>query len=273
MHPILIDFGSFDLPLFGRTHLFLPTYGVLFAGGALLAWWWFLRRARSLNVPEDRLFNLGFYSLLAGILGAKLTLILVEWRYYFAKPIEILSSLRSAGVLMGGVLCGSLVFAYYARKHDLPLFRLADAAAAPLALAQAIGRFGCFCAGCCYGVPCERFSVTFTDPVAAAQTGVPLNVPLVPTQLVQLGNDLLLSGILAWMWRRQVRPAGSTFWWYVLLYSATRAVIETWRGDAVRGTYFGGAVSTSQILSACGVAFAVAMLIRGRARRDAAEAA
>jgi phosphatidylglycerol:prolipoprotein diacylglycerol transferase len=273
MHPILIDFGTWNLPLLGPTHLFLPTYGVLFATGALVAWWWFLRRARTLAIPEDRVFNLGFYSLLAGILGAKLTLILVEWRYYLEKPLEVLSSLRSAGVLMGGVLCGALAFAYYARRHALPLWSLADAAAAPLAMAQSVGRLGCFSAGCCYGVPGGRLAVTFTDPAASVQTGVPLDTPLFPIQLVQMLNDLVLALVLTVLWRRRIRPAGATFWCYVLLYSVTRGILEFWRGDTVRGTYFGGAVSTSQLLAIAGAVLGAAMLARGFARRDAAQAA
>ena len=50
MFPTLIDFGTHDLPLLGETHLFLPTYGLLFASGTVLAWWWFTVRARGLDV-------------------------------------------------------------------------------------------------------------------------------------------------------------------------------------------------------------------------------
>ena len=51
MHPVLLKFGKL-----GETELFLPTYGVLFAVGALIAWWWFLRRGRTLGVPDEQLF-------------------------------------------------------------------------------------------------------------------------------------------------------------------------------------------------------------------------
>jgi prolipoprotein diacylglyceryltransferase len=74
--PTLIDLGRHDLPLFGETHLFLPTYGVLFALGVVLAWAWFMRRTRESGVSEEQRFNLAFYSVLAGIIGAKLLLIL-----------------------------------------------------------------------------------------------------------------------------------------------------------------------------------------------------
>jgi phosphatidylglycerol:prolipoprotein diacylglycerol transferase len=273
VHPILIDLGTFDLPLLGETHLFLPTYGLLFAGSVLVAWVWFMRRASGMEIDPDRVFNLTFYALLAGLIGAKLSLVVVDWRYYVSDPANLVGIIRAAGVLMGGVLAASLTFTIYALRTGLPLYDLGDAIAAPLALAQAIGRLGCLAAGCCYGVATDGWcAVTFTDPAAATQTGVPLNVALVPTQAIQMLHDLALAVLLAWLWRRRIRPAGTVFWIYVLLYSIGRGVIETWRGDAQRGLYFSDAVSTSQILSAFGVALAVTMLILGWLRAREARA-
>jgi phosphatidylglycerol:prolipoprotein diacylglycerol transferase len=273
MFPILIDLGTRKLPLLGETHVFLPTYGVIFAGGALLAWWWFIRRGRTLDVGDDDLFNISFYALLGGILGAKLTLVMLEWRFYLHNPDQLLGVLRAAGVLMGGVIAGTLVFVAYARRHELPLFRLGDAIAAPLALGQAIGRVGCLAAGCCWGRQCDPdnpIAMTFTNPVAREQTGVPLGVPLVPTQLLQALNDLALALVLTWLWRRGRMPAGSVFWLYVLLYSISRGLIEIWRGDAKRGLFFGEALSTSQLIAIAGVVFGAAMLALGRRRGAAA---
>lgn len=267
MFPYLLDFGTHDLPLFGETHLFLPTYGLLFALGTLLAWWWFMRRGRSLGVAEEPLFNLTFYTLLGGIVGAKVTLVLLDLRSYLEHPSDLLGTLRSAGVLIGGVVAGSLVFALYARSHRLPLFRLGDAIAAPLALAQGIGRLGCYAAGCCWGVQCPRehpLSVVFTNPAASSQTGVPLHVPLVATQLIQMTGDLALAGLLTWLWRRRLQPAGTVFWIYVLIYGVLRGIVEFWRGDEHRGLFLGETVSTSQLLSAAAILFAVTMLIRRR---------
>ena len=214
MFPTLIDLGRHTLPLLGERHLFLPTYGFLFATGVVVAWIWFTRRARTLGVPEERLFNLTFYGVLSGILGAKALLIALDWRMYLEHPGEILGTLRSAGVLMGGVAAGAVTFIVYCRRHGLPLWRLADAIAAPLVLAQAIGRLGCWSAGCCWGLRLDAgnpLAVVFTDPQAHEQTGVPLGVPLFPTQLVEMVYDLLLVGLLAWLWRRKALPAGAVF--------------------------------------------------------------
>ena len=275
MFPTLIDLGRHTLPLLGERHLFLPTYGFLFATGVVVAWIWFTRRARTLGLADDRLFNLTFYTVLAGILGAKALLIALDWRLYLEHPGEILGTLRSAGVLMGGVAAGALMFVAYCRRHALPLWSLADAIAAPLVLAQAVGRLGCYSAGCCWGLRLDAgnpLAIVFTNPQAHEQTGVPLGVPLFPTQLVEMGYDLALAALLAWLWRRKPRPAGTVFWLYVLLYSAGRALIEVWRGDVHRGVFFGGAVSTSQLISFAGILLALFMLARGLRERRAVDA-
>jgi len=268
--PLLVDFGRHDLPWFGETHLFLPTYGALFALAALVAWSWFLRRGRALGVADDRLFNISFYSLLGGIVGAKLALVALDWRTYLADPAALAGVLRSAGVLMGGVIGGAVVFVLYARRQGLPLHALGDAVAAPLALGQAIGRLGCFAAGCCWGRSCDPrhpLAVTFRNPVAHEQTGVPLGVPLVPVQLIQLASDLLLALLLAALWRRRLEPPGTVFWLYVVLYGLTRGTIEFWRGDVQRGLHFGGTLSTSQSIAIVAVALGAVMLVSGVVRR------
>jgi phosphatidylglycerol:prolipoprotein diacylglycerol transferase len=276
MHPILLDFGTHDLPLLGARHLFLPTYGLFFAIGVVLAWWWFLARARRLDVEPDAAFNLTFYALLAGLAGAKISLVFVDFGDYLANPRAILSLLFVAGVLMGGVAAGAIVFVLYCRARGLPLHDLGDAIAAPLALAQGIGRIGCLSAGCCWGVEVARGSfcaITFTDPAAAAQTGVSLNVPLFPAQIVEMAADFLLAAVLTVLYRFRPRPAGTVFWCYLLLYSIARGTIEFWRGDRQRGLWLGDSVSTSQLLALLGASLAIAGLLTGLRRRRGARAA
>lgn len=275
MFPKILDLGRVDLPLFGEVDLVLPTYGMLFAASALVAWIWFVRRGRSLGIAEETLFNLSFYSLLAGLLGAKALLVLLDLEFYLSHPRELLGSLRSAGVLIGGVLGGAIAFVVYARRQGLPLLLLGDAVAAPLAAAQAVGRLGCFAAGCCYGKRAGGdawWTLTFDSPYAHEHTGVPLHVPLIPIQLLQFAADLALAGVLTWLWRKRLKPEGSVFWCYLIFYGVSRGVLEFWRGDVSRGMWLDGRLSTSQSLAIVGIAFGLYMLWRGR-RTSTADAA
>jgi phosphatidylglycerol:prolipoprotein diacylglycerol transferase len=49
--------------------------------------------------------------------------------------------------------------------------------------------------------------------------------------------------------RRARKFDGQVFWFYPLFYAVLRFIIEFYRGDVVRGLYFGGIISTSQIIA------------------------
>jgi phosphatidylglycerol:prolipoprotein diacylglycerol transferase len=155
---------------------------------------------------------------------------------------------RSGGVFYGGLILATLVAIWYVRRHRLPVWAVGDVAAPAIAFGHVIGRFGCLFAGCCYGRPTDvAWAITFTHPEAAANVGTPLGVALHPTQLYDAGAEVLILVVLLLVERRGRAFAGRTFWLYMLLYAASRFVIEFYRGDP-RGFMFDGALATSQEL-------------------------
>ncbi len=256
MYPVL-----FELHL-GRLGSFtIGTYGLFYALGFLLALRLAVAYARRDGIETARIVDLGILALLAGFIGAKVLLYLLDFRTYLADPMEMIRSLRSAGVFYGGFILASLVALVYVRRHHMPLGKVADLVAPPLALGQAIGRLGCFAAGCCYGKACDLpWAVTFTDPRAARLTGVTLDVPLHPTQIYHALADLAILAITAALMRRR-RFEGQVFWVYVLSYAVLRFVVEFFRGDTVRGLYFGQRLSTSQIIAVPAAILAIAALV------------
>jgi phosphatidylglycerol:prolipoprotein diacylglycerol transferase len=116
-----------------------------------------------------------------------------------------------------------------------------------IALGHVTGRLGCLAAGCCYGKPTDvPWAIVFSNPLAAANVGTPLGIPLHPTQLYEAGTELLILVCLLATERRGRPFAGRTFWLYMLLYAVSRFVIEFYRGDP-RGMVWG--VTTSQFIS------------------------
>jgi len=178
--------------------------------------------------------------------------------------------LRSGGVFYGGLICATTVAVVYMHRNALPGWRIADMGAPSIALGEAIGRWGCFAAGCCYGKESHGpFAVTFTDPFAHDAVGTPLGVPLHPTQIYLSLNALVIFVILQWAYRRKTFD-GEVFWLYVLLYAITRGILEIWRGDLVRGFVIPGVLSTSQGIGLVTALVAGAMLLV-LARRQRAE--
>jgi phosphatidylglycerol:prolipoprotein diacylglycerol transferase len=102
------------------------------------------------------------------------------------------------------------------------------------------------------------WAIVFTNPLAQANVGTPLGIPLHPTQIYEAGAALLILALLLATERRGRRFAGRTFWSYMFLYAVSRYIIEMYRGDP-RGTVF-EIFSTSQFISVVLAPLSLAML-------------
>jgi phosphatidylglycerol:prolipoprotein diacylglycerol transferase len=249
MYPRLLTIPAFEL--LGRTlgPFTLHTYGVLLAVAFLAGLYVASRQARREGLDSGKVTDLAVWVLIAGLVGAKLLLVALDWRYYTRSPGQILSILQSGGVFYGGLIAGLVVAWWYVRRSSLPGWQTADALAPGLILGQAIGRLGCFSAGCCWGRPASvPWAVTFTDLYASRQVGTPLDTPLHPTQIYESVACFLIFFVLLWIASRK-RFHGQVVLAYVTLYSVARFIIEFFRGDPDRGTWFRGALSTSQVIA------------------------
>jgi phosphatidylglycerol:prolipoprotein diacylglycerol transferase len=249
MFPRLFTLPSFDL--FGRTigPLTLHSYGVLLALAFLAGLWVVSRQAKKAGLDATVVTDMAVYVLIGGLIGAKLLLLLVEWPYYSKHLGEIWGLLQSGGVFYGGLLGAFPVAWWYARRHKLEGWKTADVLAPGVAIGQAIGRLGCFAAGCCYGRPADvPWAVTFHDVYATRQVGTPIDTPLHPTQLYESAATLAIFVFLKWLSGRK-RFDGQVTLSYVFLYAAARFTIEFFRGDASRGMVLGGWLSTSQFIA------------------------
>ncbi|MGE3956746.1 MAG: prolipoprotein diacylglyceryl transferase [Vicinamibacterales bacterium] len=248
MHPILIDLGPATI----------YTYGVLLAGAYLLGLKLAMVRAKARGLDEARVLDLGIYIIISALVGAKLLLVVTDFRTFVSDPTELITLARSGGVFYGGLILAVSVALWYIRKIGLPLWTTTDVFAPGIALGHVVGRMGCFFAGCCWGRPTDvPWAITFTDPYAAANVGTPLNVPLHPTQLYEAGAEALILALLLATERRGRTFPGRTFWLYMLLYAISRFVIEFYRNDP-RGAVL--MFSTSQFISLVLAPLAVVML-------------
>jgi phosphatidylglycerol:prolipoprotein diacylglycerol transferase len=249
MHPRLLTLPAFDV--LGRTFgpFTLHTYGVLLAIAFLAGLWVVSRQAKRAGMDSGRIVDMAVWVLIAGLVGAKLLLVIVDWRYFTDRPGELLSIFQSGGVFYGGLIGGILVAWWYARRYQLPGWKTADVLVPGVAVGQAIGRLGCFAAGCCWGAPAQvPWAVTFTDVYAARAVGTPLDTPLHPSQIYESVAVFLIFFFLLWLAPRK-RFHGQVALVYVALYSVVRFGLEFLRGDPDRGTWFHGTLSTSQIIS------------------------
>jgi phosphatidylglycerol:prolipoprotein diacylglycerol transferase len=257
MHPVLIKLGP----------LTIASYGFLFAFGTLMGILLCFRLAKRENLDLGLFADFVFWVMILSLLGAKLWLLVTNLGYYLEYPGEIKYLLTSGGTFFGGLIAGAAFAAWFIRRHRLSYRQLGDIAAPALALGHFFGRLGCFSAGCCWGREAAHFplSVTFTSLKANALTGVPLYIPLYPTQLMEATLNLCNFLVLMILYKKR-KFKGQVFAFYILNYSVIRFLVEYFRGDPDRGYIFGGmehpltSLSSPQLISIVGFTTALLLL-------------
>lgn len=243
MYPELFRIGTFPV----------TTYGIFLALGMLLALFVASRLAARDGLPRERIYDLGLWTLVGGLVGSKVLMFFVEDNV----NIFTLDFLRSGGVYYGGLIGGFLAVAILVPLYKLPFWKVADAFAPGVALGQAFGRQGCFSAGCCWGKGTTLpWGVHFTE-LGHEYTGVPIygldgnDIHLHPTQLYESFIMFAVFGFLIYLHRRK-KFDGQVLIAYGIIYSIVRFSIEFVRDDP-RGDLLGfttlTGLSTSQGIS------------------------
>ncbi len=222
----------------------LPTYGLLVATAVVCAAWLAIARAPRYGIETHFAIRVTAYTLLTAVVACRLGDVVVQPALYWHSPQALL---QSGGTFLFGFLAATLVVAAFGIRYRVSGWTMGDCGAPAFALGIAVGRLGCFAAGCDYGRPSHLpWSVTFTNPVAAQISGVPLGIPLHPSQLYESFYEFGVFFLLMFLSRKTRKP-GFIIGAFAVFYSVGRFVLEFSRGDLSRG--FWGPLSTSQWLS------------------------
>lgn len=255
MFPILFQFPDW-LPLIGGRAL--HTYGALVAAGFFAGLLWVRFESKRLGLNPERLLDLFFYIVVAAIIGSRLMYVFASVPQWWRDPLVFIRVWEGGLVFYGGLIASVLISVWYCRRHQLAFFQVADVYTPGIALGHAIGRLGCFAAGCCYGRPAPLgsfFGVFFpADPAGIA----PASQFLYATQIFEFVGEMGIF-LFLFIFRRYKKFAGEVFLLYIILYPIMRSFLEVFRGDKVRGFLFGGVLSTAQFISI--IWFVVAVIL------------
>jgi phosphatidylglycerol:prolipoprotein diacylglycerol transferase len=252
----MIPFGSAP-PL----HVTVRWYGAFNAGGFVLALVLILVSARRAKIERTAFAWMLATVGLAGVAGGRLLYVLLEAPSFARACVDgggtrtvarLLSDCtlglqiwRGGMVLYGALLLGTLAGIVYARARRWPYWTLADLFAIPVAVGIAVGRLGCFFAGCCFGKPTDLPWAVHpaAGTPAALQYGSWVGgrpIGLHPTPLYEAAGVAVLVVALLWVARRQRKggrapAAGAVALTFLFGYAALRFAVEMVRGDTVRG--------------------------------------
>ncbi|MCH5279198.1 MAG: prolipoprotein diacylglyceryl transferase [Christensenellaceae bacterium] len=260
MHPFLNIFG-----------FQLPTYGLMMALALISAISFSYFRTKKAGLDPDKLLNVAIFAIGIGMAGAYLFYIFVTY-----SPREIFASIADGSfrvfkdgglVFYGGFIVGALTAYIACRVQKLKFSEYAAVVIPSIPLAHALGRVGCFFAGCCYGrVMQSAISVVYTNPIG----GAPVGVPVFPIQLVEAFLNIVIFVILLIYTHKRLR-SGTGFFLYLAMYAVVRFSLEYFRADEVRGIFLG--LSTSQWISIAMLIFGVLGFIILRRKEKAAASA
>ncbi len=196
MHPVLFDFGFFQL----------RTYGVLVTLGVLLGVWFAAKHLKRFSIPENKVWDVAVYAMVFGIVGARLAFVIQHWSY-FQNHIDEIFKVWEGGLTFYGVLLGVIPILWAIWRYRWNFWAVLDATIPGVTLGIAIGRWGCFFNGCCYGKPTDLpWGVVYPEySEPHLQFG---GVPVHPSQIYESVGDAILFLLYLYLLKRygQRRP-------------------------------------------------------------------
>ena len=254
--------------LFDIAGMGVPSFFFMIMIGALAATFFCAHVATKEGADPVVLLDFGIIAIIASVIGSRLFHVVVENpSYYWEKPIRVFYFWQGGFVSIGAFLGSALAWIIYMRKRRLPAWRYLDIAVTAVPIIIFFVRAGCLLVGCCYGKPTDFFiHLTFNDPSSTAGYYY-LGVPLHATQPYFMFNALIMWGVvlLTYKYRKFYGQVLATFMMYE---GVSRFFIEFLRGDDDRGIWFGGLLSTGQIVMlitfTCGLALFFALRKRNR---------
>jgi len=189
----------------------IPTaYGFFAASGCVTAVLWLKRHREGLGVSENEFWAAMWTLLLGAVIGAKALFLALGWEHYARGELRFWADFRVGFVFFGGLAGAAVAGAIFAAARRLDFVRGADYFAVALPIGHAIGRVGCFFAGCCYG-----------------RAGHPVQLyEAFGLVLIALACRRRLARVEA-----RTRDRGDAFRLYLMLYGGLRLLLDPLRAD------------------------------------------
>ena len=238
MHQYLFFVGDFPIRAYG---LILSLSIILATGVA-----YFL--AKQDGRWHNHIVDIGIYSGIAGIVGARLwDVFFFDWAYYSHHLSEIFYVWQGGMAIQGGIVFGVGAGIIYARRHKIDILALADIVAPAIILGQAIGRCANLLNGDAFGAPTgSNFGIIYPETTLAYHTyGAQ---PLWPAEVWEGQIDFVIFALLL-IFRAFPHAKGQAFSLYIMLYSLARFGLEFLRGDYANPVFlsFTSAQTTSLV--------------------------
>lgn len=211
-------------------------YGFLMVLAIIIGIFFSVALAKRYQIRKEDIFDMAFYAIIFGLIGARIYYVLYSWSYYQDNLIDILK-IWEGGLAIHGVIIGGFTAIFvFAKKRKVSFGKLADVIAPALALGQVLGRWGNYFNQEIFGTPTD---LPWGIPIEAVNRPVEYSgfEFFHPTFLYESILNLFSFAVLILIHRFRIKnptragKPGNIFVYYLMIYSAIRFTMEFWRTD------------------------------------------
>lgn len=255
MNPILFEFAGIEV----------RWYSVLILLACFVVLYLTQNESERFGIPREFIFNMLFWSLIVGIIGARLYYVLFNLDVYLADPIEIFKVWHGGLAIHGGLIAGLITILMYCKKYKVRTVRILDFITVPLLLGQAIGRWGNFFNQEAHGAATTVAHLKTLLVPDFIINGMTIDgVIYTPTFLYESIVCLIAFIVLLIIRRGKYVKVGTMTASYLIVYGVLRFFIEMSRTDALMIAGFKIAQIVSVIMIIIGIGMIMIITKRGK---------
>ena len=259
MNPIFIKIGSVSI----------YWYSIFILLAILIGCSIILLESKKHKLSKEFMENLFFYTLIFGLIGARIYYVIFEYKQYINNPIDIFKVWEGGLAIHGGIIAGLIAIIIMTKKHKIPTLKITDMAVLGVIIGQAIGRWGNFFNGEAYG------------PQVALETLQNIHIPQFiidgmhiggvyyhPTFLYESLWNIIGFIILMILKNNKKIKIGQLTGFYFIWYSVGRFFIEGLRQDSLM---LFGIIKQAQLISIVLIVLGIVLMIKSRKNQKYSE--
>lgn len=244
MNPIFLTIAGFDI----------RWYSICILLGAIFGIFLFTKEGKRFNYSSDFMFNLAFWVVIMGLIGARIYYVIFNFSMYQNDLLSILQIWNGGLAIHGGIIFGLITALVYTKKYNAKTIKVIDMAVPSLIIAQGIGRWGNFFNSEAYGsVVSKTVLESYNIPEFIIEGMFINNNYHHPTFYYEFLLCLVGFIILLIIRRLKIVKTGQLTAFYLIWYGIGRFFIESLRTDSLMFGAFKVAQIASVIMIIIGV--------------------
>lgn len=211
-------------------------YAIFIMTGAVLGSVLTGKLAEYRGLKSDAIFDVALVSIIAGVIGARLYYVMLQWDFYGQNPAQILNIPRGGLSIHGAIIFGVAAIVFMTWRMKDPILSWLDVAAPGVALAQSIGRWGNYANQEAFGTPTDRpwgIAIRPENRPAEHADATHFHPTFFYESVLNLGSAALLTFLLVRYSRQTWMRGGDILGLYLILYGVIRLPLEWIRTDSL----------------------------------------